>query len=105
MTLYCSLCKDGPLRPFTSLLIDKEEALQEVGQKLTEHMIKSHPKVVAQIQTDVLLLNVVAAGYMAIERCAKIPEEETYALERKEQNEAKIMELLGWKEIAKAPAD
>lgn len=92
MTIRCQLCKQA----FTSLLIPKEKALDEISKSFGEHLVQKHPKEGADLNQEILTATFLYGWYILVTRYADVPESEKHIQSVIEKHHSQILKLLGF---------
>ena len=92
MTIGCTLC------PFLARSLDilPEKALEDVGNKLANHMAERHREAIILLNQNGVKVGMLGMWLMLMNLYARIPEEETYFLKIKDEREAEFMSLMGF---------
>jgi hypothetical protein len=108
MTIHCLICAT----PINSVLIEKDQAIAEIMDKLINHAVQAHKTRVGcgcltkpckhkNMNNEFQELSVLEMQYLIVDRFAKIPEDESYFSENVIKIQNRIMELLGFEEEEK----
>lgn len=94
LTYICANCK----KSFTSLLLDRQQAVADIGPQLQKHIITEHMDQWQKFERELGQLTTIAAGVASVNRFIEYEEDDLTSIEEHEQNCSKLMELLGFEE-------
>lgn len=94
LTYICAACKQS----FTSLILDRAQAVADIGPQLQKHIITEHMDLWQKFERELGQLTTLAAGVASVNRFIEYEEDDLTSIDEHEQNCSKLMELLGFEE-------
>lgn len=91
MLIQCAICNTH----IKSLDVDRDRAIKEVSNRLSNHIIHNHPDNIKQLQLAISKLTQMLVWYYLLTQTGKIPDYEDYFISKVEDTRIELAKILG----------